>query len=169
MKIFYYFLSIFLFGTFFLQGQVADRPTLAAGRFLGEIRIDGYMDEEEWKNAPVLNTFQTTVPIEKGVPSAATLVRVLVNEKSLIIGIQCEDPDPDKIVRFSKLRDTDISNEDHVKVVIDPFLDGQSGYILAVNANAARYDALVSNRGESENEDWDAIWEARVSINESGC
>ncbi len=127
------------------------------------------MDEEEWKNAPVLNTFQTTVPIEKGVPSAATLVRVLVNEKSLIIGIQCEDPDPDKIVRFSKLRDTDISNEDHVKVVIDPFLDGQSGYILAVNANAARYDALVSNRGESENEDWDAIWEARVSINESGC
>ena len=59
-------------------------------------------------------------------------------------------------------------NEDHVKVVIDPFLDGQSGYILAVNANGARYDALVSNRGESENDDWDAIWEARVSINPDG-
>jgi len=168
VKIFYSFLSILLFGTSFLQGQVADRPTLAAGRFLGEIQIDGYMDEEEWKNAPVLNTFQTTVPVEKGTPSAATRVRVLVNEKAVIIGIQCDDPQPDKIVRFSKLRDTDISNEDHVKVVIDPFLDGQSGYILAVNANAARYDALVSNRGESENEDWDAIWEARVSINESG-
>ncbi len=126
------------------------------------------MDEEEWKNAPALTTFQTTVPVEKGTPSAATLVRVLVDDKAVIIGIQCDDPEPDKIVRFSKLRDTDISNEDHVKVVLDPFLDGQSGYILAVNANAARYDALVSNRGESENEDWDAIWEARVSINESG-
>jgi len=168
VKIFYSFLSIILLSTSFLQGQVADRPTLAAGRFLGEIRINGYMDEEEWKNAPALTTFQTTVPVEKGVPSAATLVRVLVNEKAVIIGIQCDDPEPDKIVRFSKLRDTDISNEDHVKVVLDPFLDGQSGYILAVNANAARYDALVSNRGESENEDWDAIWEARVSINENG-
>ncbi len=151
-----------------LQSQTPERPSLAAGRFLGEIRIDGYMDEGEWKNAPVLDSFQTTVPIEKGVPSAQTLVRVLVNEKAVIFGIECKDPEPNKIVRFSKLRDTDISNEDHVKVILDPFLDGQSGYILAVNANAARYDALVSNRGESENEDWDAIWEARVSINENG-
>ena len=71
-------------------------------------------------------------------------------------------------MRFSKVRDADISNEDHVKVVLDPFLDGQSGFIFAVNAFAARYDALVSNRGESENEDWDAIWEARVAINADG-
>ncbi len=126
------------------------------------------MDEGEWKNAPVLDAFMTTVPAEKGDPSQRTSVRVLADEKALIIGIVCEDSNPEKIIRFSKLRDTDISNEDHVKVVIDPFLDGQSGYILAVNANAARYDALVSNRGESENQDWDAIWEARVSISESG-
>ncbi|MEZ2415526.1 DUF5916 domain-containing protein [Muriicola sp. E247] len=161
---------IFFFALFssILQAQVEARPSLAAGRFEREIRIDGLLDEEEWKNAPVLDSFLTTVPEEKGTPSARTLVRVLVDERAVVIGIQCFDPEPDKIVRFSKLRDTDISEEDHVKVVIDPFLDGQSGYILAVNANAARYDALVSNRGESENEDWDAIWEARTSINEEG-
>ena len=112
---------------------------LAAGRLVGEIRIDGYMDENEWKRAPVLDAFLTTEPVEKGPPSAQTIVRVLVDEKALIIGVDCKDPDPDKIVRFSKLRDTDISNEDHIKVVLDPFLDGQSGYILAVNANGARY------------------------------
>jgi len=151
-----------------LVGQTVDRPTLAAGRLVGEIRIDGYMDEEEWKNAPALKDFLTTEPAEKGTPTAATMVRVLANEKSIIIGIECKDPNPKDIVRFSKIRDADISNEDHVKVVLDPFLDGQSGYILAVNANAARYDALVSNRGESENDDWDAIWEARVSINPDG-
>ena len=132
-----------------------------------EIRIDGYMDEEEWKKAPILDAFLTTVPEEKGTPTARTLVRVLADEKAVVIGVQCFDPSPDKIVRFSKLRDANISNEDHIKIVLDPFLDGQSGYILAVNANAARYDALVSNRGESENDDWDAIWEARVSINDS--
>ncbi len=153
---------------FALNGQSSDRPRLAAGRSVGEIRIDGYMDEEEWKKAPVLNSFMTTVPVEKGVPSQSTLVRVLVDEKAVYIGFDCKDSDPEKIVRFSKLRDANISNEDHVKVVLDPFLDGQSGYILAVNANAARYDALVSNRGESENADWDAIWEARVSIYDTG-
>ena len=53
-------------------------------------------------------------------------------------------------------------------MVIDPFLDGQSGYIFAVNAFAARYDALVSDRGESENDDWDAVWEARTSSHPQG-
>lgn len=145
-----------------------ERPSFETGKLLGEIKIDGILDESDWKNAPVLDKFLTTEPIEKGTPSFPTFVRVLTNEKSIIIGIECKDLSPNDIVRFSKIRDADISNEDHVKVVLDPFQDGQSGYIFAVNAFAARYDALVSNRGESENEDWDTIWEARAVINEDG-
>jgi len=145
-----------------------ERPSFETGKLLGEIKIDGILDESDWKNAPVLDEFLTTEPIEKGTPSFPTFVRVLANEKSIIIGIECKDLSPNDIVRFSKIRDADISNEDHVKVVLDPFQDGQSGYIFAVNAFAARYDALVSNRGESENEDWDTIWEARAVINEDG-
>jgi len=165
--------SCLLFGLLFIYystvwSQTIERPTLQAGSFTGEITIDGILIEEDWQNAQVLDSFLTTEPAEKGTPSEPTFVRVLVNEKAIIIGIECKDSNPEKIVRFSKLRDTDISNEDHIKVVLDPFKDGQSGYILAVNANAARYDALVSNRGESENKDWDTIWEARVSIDENG-
>jgi hypothetical protein len=126
------------------------------------------MDEPDWQNAPVLDNFLTTEPVEKGAPSYKTEARVLANEKMIVIGIECEDSHPDAIVRFSKLRDTDISNEDHVKLVLDPFLDGQSGYIFAVNSLSARYDALVSNRGESENKDWDAVWEARSTIHANG-
>ncbi len=164
----YLFLGLLFVYHALVLSQDSETPSLQAGRITGEITVDGILDEPAWQNAPVLDSFLTTEPIEKGTPSAATLVRVLVNEKTIIIGIECKDSNPEKIVRFSKLRDTDISNEDHIKVVLDPFKDGQSGYILAVNANAARYDALVSNRGESENEDWDTIWEARVSINENG-
>ncbi len=145
-----------------------ERPSFETGKLLGEIKIDGILDESDWENAPILDEFLTTEPIEKGTPSFPTFVRVLTNEKSIIIGIECKDLSPNDIVRFSKIRDADISNEDHVKVVLDPFQDGQSGYIFAVNAFAARYDALVSNRGESENEDWDTIWEARAVINEDG-
>lgn len=165
--------SCLLFGILFIcysavRCQVAERPTIKAGSLTGEIIIDGVLNEQEWQNVPVMDSFLTTEPVERGTPTAPTLVRVIATEKAIFIGVECKDPDPDRIVRFSKLRDTDISNEDHIKVVIDPFLDGQSGYILAVNANAARYDALVSNRGESENKDWDTIWEARVSIDENG-
>ncbi len=151
-----------------LFGQSEERPSLNAGKLLGEIKIDGLLNEPDWQNAPVLDEFLTTEPSEKGIPSSPTIVRVIANEKSVVIGIDCKDPNPDNIVRFSKVRDADISNEDHIKVVLDPFLDGQSGFIFAINAFAARYDALVSRRGESENEDWDAIWEARVAINTDG-
>ncbi len=162
-------LIIFIFlphGIFYAQNQ--DRPSHKAGKLVGEIRIDGILNEEDWENAPVLDNFLTTVPVEKGIPSSPTLVRVIANPQTLVIGIICKDSNPAEIVRFSKLRDADISEEDHIKIVLDPFLDGQSGYIFAVNALAARYDALVSNRGESENEDWDAVWEARVANQSDG-
>ncbi len=149
-------------------GQATDRPQFKAGTLQSEIIVDGILDEEDWQNAPVLEEFRMVVPEEQGTPSYPTRVRVLANARTVVIGIHCSDPEPDKIVRFSKIRDADVSEEDHVKVVLDPFLDGQSGYILAVNALAARYDALVSNRGESENEDWDAVWEARVAILSDG-
>ncbi|NND16637.1 MAG: carbohydrate binding family 9 domain-containing protein [Eudoraea sp.] len=156
-----------LFG-FTAFAQTADRPSFKAGKLLGEIQIDGSLDESDWQNAPVLDAFLTTEPEEKGIPSSPTIVRVIANEKMVIIGIDCKESNPVDIVKYSKLRDADITNEDHVKVVLDPFLDGQSGYILAVNAFGARYDALVSNRGESENEDWDAVWEARTAVNKDG-
>ncbi len=158
----------FIFSNTLLIGQSTERPSFQAGKLQENITLDGILDESDWQNAPILQDFLTTEPIEKGTPSSATLVRVIANEKFVIFGIECKDANPNEIVKFSKIRDADISNEDHIKLVIDPFLDGQSGYIFAVNAFGARYDALVSNRGESENEDWDAIWEAEVTINDDG-
>jgi hypothetical protein len=151
-----------------LLAQISERPSISCGPTTEAIKIDGHLTEGDWISAPLLENFFTTEPVEKGTPSFRTILRVLANEKAIIIGIECKDTNPEEIIHFSKLRDTDLSNEDHVRVVLDPFLDGQSGYILAVNANGARYDALVSNRGESENEDWDAIWEAAASINADG-
>lgn len=151
-----------------LFAQSSERPSFKSGKLQGDINLDGVLDEDDWKSAPVLQDFLTTEPTEKGTPSSATIVRVIANEKFVIFGIECKDSNPDEIVKFSKIRDADVSNEDHIKLVLDPFLDGQSGYIFAVNAFGARYDALVSNRGESENKDWDAIWEARVTINNDG-
>ncbi|RDY61213.1 carbohydrate binding family 9 domain-containing protein [Flagellimonas nanhaiensis] len=152
----------------FSIAQSTERPSFEAGRLTERIYLDGMLDEANWQSAPKLDSFKTTVPEEGGVPSQRTTVQVLVDAKMVYIGIVCEDSNPGEIIRFSKIRDADISEEDHVKLVIDPFLDGQSGYIFAVNSLAARYDALVSNRGEDENEDWDAVWDAKTQITENG-
>jgi hypothetical protein len=164
---------IFSFYTFFFSpllnhAQVNDRPRMAAAAIQGDLKLDGLLLEADWQRAPVNDQFRTIVPEENGTPSNRTTVRVLTHPRYLAIGIECFDDTPGAIVNFSKLRDVDLENEDHIRIVIDPFLDGQSGIIFAVNASGARYDALVANRGESENEDWDAIWEAKAVIDSTG-
>jgi hypothetical protein len=57
-------------------------------------------------------------------------------------------------------RDAPLTQEDHVRIVIDSFLDGRSGYVFAVNPSGARYDALINPGDATENADWDGIWEA---------
>ncbi len=148
--------------------QTTERPSFKAGQLTEPIQLDGALNETDWKNAPRLSALKTTVPEEGGLPSQTTSVQVLVDSRTVVIGISCNDTHPEGIIRFSKIRDADVSEEDHVKIVIDPFLDGQSGYIFAVNPLAARYDALVSNRGEDENDDWDAVWDARTQITDMG-
>ena len=148
--------------------QSTQRPSFQSGRITERIMLDGVLDDSDWASAPILDSFKTTVPNEGGMPTYGTTVQVLADAKTVFIGIVCLDSNPEGIIRFSKIRDADISEEDHVKLVIDPFLDGQSGYIFAVNALGARYDALVSNRGEDENEDWDAVWDAKTQITENG-
>jgi hypothetical protein len=53
-------------------------------------------------------------------------------------------------------------------VVLGPFRDGRSGYVFAVNPSGARYDALINPGGETENPDWDGIWEAAAWRQPSG-
>ena len=149
-------------------GQEVDRPELAVGKVTAPVVLDGLLDDTDWLSAPATDNLRTTEPVEGAVPTGRTVVRVLAHEKYLVIGVECHYADPSDIVSFSKIRDTDLKEEDHVKIVIDPFLDGQSGYIFAVNANGARYDALVANRGESENKDWDEIWEAVIARQQYG-
>lgn len=144
------------------------KVSLRSGKLEGTIQLDGVLDEEDWIRAPFTEELKTTEPRENLPPTFRTIVRVLTNEKYVYLGIECFDENPEDIVHFSKLRDPDLDAEDHVRIVLDPALDGQSGYIFAVNANGARYDALISNRGESENPNWDVVWDARTKIHEKG-
>src|SRR4029079_9135489 len=96
-------------------------------------------------------------------PSARTIVRVLAGSTSIAIGVVCEDPNPEGIVSFSVRRDAGLGSEDHVRIVLGPFLDGRSGYVFAVNPSGARYDGLINPGGETDNPDWDGIWEAATA------
>lgn len=149
-----------------------ERPALRAGALphaSGPVLVlDGRLNEPGWSSADSIANLVTIEPEEGGAPAGQTIVKVLVHPTEIIIGVVCHDTNPAGIVAFAKTRDFDLELEDHVLIVLDPFQDGRSGYVFAVNPNGARFDGLVSAQGEEVNTDWDAIWEAATSRDSRG-
>ncbi len=143
------------------------RPTFRVGDLPAELNLDGRLDEPIWLTAPAIPHLTMTEPVEGGDLVGTTVVRVLADSRTIVIGIVCSDPEPSRIVSYSKARDSELRGEDHIKFILDTFLDGRSGYIFAVNPTGARYDALVANFGEGENSDWDTAWEAATARGDS--
>ena len=144
------------------------KRSVRVAAFTGALRLDGRLDEDAWRTADSIANLTTIEPVEGGVPAGQTTVKILVNPNEIVFGVTCRDSNPSGIVAFAKTRDFDLELEDYVLLVLDPFQDGRSGYVFAVNPNGARFDGLVAERGEEVNTDWDAIWEAATSRDAAG-
>lgn len=144
------------------------RPTLRTGRQSGEMKLDGILGEASWATADSITSLTQVEPFSGRVPSSRTVVRVVTSPDAVMIGIRAEYPEGVAPVSFARQRDAQLSSEDNVRIVLDTYLDGRSGYVFAVNPAGARYDALVASQGENENSNWDAVWEAATSRTATG-
>ena len=146
-----------------------EKPTVRAGVLRGVLVLDGRLREPAWRTADSIKNLTTIEPEEGGTPAGRTIVKVLASPTDIIVGVICRDTNPRGIVSASMGRDDSaLTREDHVMIVIDPFRDGRSGYVFAVNPAGARFDGLVTARGEEVNSDWDAVWEAHTSRDNLG-
>jgi len=145
-----------------------DVPSARVGTAAGNIRLDGLLDEPAWTAAEAISAFTMIEPSEGVAPTSATTVRVLVRPTEIFVGVVCQDSNPDEIVSFTKQRDGSLRNEDNIKIVLDTFLDGRSGYVFQINPGGARYDALINPGGDNENSNWDGIWTAATHRDATG-
>jgi hypothetical protein len=150
------------------HAQTVQPPELRAGALDPAHSIDGQLDEPDWATAGVIDVFTQADPREGAPASARTTVRVLAGPRAIVVGIECEQPADTGVVSFSVRRDAALNQEDHVRIVLGPFMDGRSGYVFAVNPSGARYDGIVNPGGESDSPEWDGIWDARTSRGEGG-
>src|SRR4051794_21543408 len=150
------------------SGQTIRQQAVQSGQISRSLKIDGRMAEPEWVGADSIGDLTQVEPAEGARPSARTVVRILTTDDALIIGVRADDPEPSRIVSFARQRDAILDSEDHIKIVLDTYLDGRSGYVFAVNPNGARYDALITNEGAGENANWDAVWRAATARTATG-
>lgn len=132
------------------------------------MRLDGILIDSAWQQADSITALRQIEPREGSDGSVPTVIKVLTDGDALIFGIRAEYRAGVPVVAYARERDALLTTEDHVKIVLDTYLDGRSGYVFAVNANGAKYDALIASRGESENPDWDAVWEAATTRTKTG-
>ena len=67
--------------------------------------------------------------------TGTTVVWVLATADALIVGIRADDPEPSRITSFARERDASLLNEDHIRLVLDTYLDGgaRRGWHFASN------------------------------------
>ena len=166
-----YYLSIItillVFLTSFIIAQDDQSKTIKVTGYQGNIEFDGLLNEPFWQNADSIDSLKMVEPKENAPASYRTVVKIVADSENIIIGIICYD-DPKNITAYTKARDVDLENEDNIKFVFDTYRDERNGYIFSVNPFGARYDAIVADRGEDENSNWDGVWDARTSINADG-
>ncbi|MQA30997.1 MAG: hydrolase [Luteitalea sp.] len=134
-----------------------------------------------------MTEFVQQEPIEGGVPSEKTDVRVLVDRQNLYIGIINFDTDPSGIVLTQSKRDGDLGDSDSVQIILDTFNDRQNGFVFGTNPTGIEYDGQVAGEGQTSgstgrpgsggsqggsisgfNVNWDADWTVRSQITERG-
>jgi hypothetical protein len=97
------------------------------------ITLDGRLTEPVWRDAPVIRLTQQSP--KPGAPTTYdTEVRIIVASDKLYFGFTCHDPQPNRIAVHSLQRDPDLSGDDFVSVILDPYQDHRTGYFFQINA-----------------------------------
>lgn len=138
---------------------------LVIKKFTHKPVIDGRLDEEEWKTAPIAKDFYQTQPGDNIAPSKNTEVMFGYDEKTLYIGFHAYD-EPDKVRANVSKRD-DIFGDDFIGVYLDTFNDQRKAYLFFFNPLGIQADGIFSE-GRGEDYSVDVVMESKGSITEDG-
>ena len=169
-----HFLLMFLFSSSsgFAQEAIVTtdvRPSMQALRIPADtqVRLDGNLDEGVWALAQPITDFRQQEPVEGGVPSEPTEIRVLYDDEALYIGAMLYDSDPDGILAYQLQRDAGLSTDDRFMWIISTFDDNRTGYFFETNPAGLLGDGLIEGGG-GFNKRWNGIWNMRTAIQTDG-
>jgi hypothetical protein len=128
--------------------------------------IDGVLDDSCWNSARTIEDFIQFLPREGTAPSQATRVRILYDDEALYVGFDCFDNDPKSIVANTGRRDQ-ASESDLIFFSFDSLHDHLSSFVFGVSAAGTQLDIVLS-QDNSDDFSWDAVWQSKVRINETG-
>ncbi len=123
------------------------------------------LDDAAWASAPIHDAFTQRFPNEGMAPEEQTTFRVLYDDRSIFVGIDCTQQTVPVVARLTR-RDR-VIEADRISVAFDTRGDGRSPYEFTVNAAGVQSDAIRFDDTGIDT-DWDETWDARVATTNRG-
>lgn len=142
-----------------IGGQYSNR-SIPAVKVVNPPAIDGRLDDEAWKSAPVAKEF---IDPYTGKPAQdQTEAYILYDETAIYVAFYCHDSQPDSIVAREIRPGSSFPGEDTVTFQVDPYFSrnwaNTSAFI--VNALGTQNERIAGGRAAKR--EWRGIWQAAV-------
>lgn len=142
--------------------------SISATRALGNLTIDGRLEEADWSRAEPITDFFRVEPVQGGPIKNPTTVRVLYDDKNLYFGVFAADSLGKKGVRMQDLRrDFDNGENDVFGIQIDAQNTKQYAVSFQTTPYGNQLD-LQSFNDNNRDEDWNALWRVRTQRMDDG-
>lgn len=144
-------------------------PEFRATKAIGNIVLDGKLDEEDWLRADTLDGLFMKRPRQLVPATERTIVRVLFDDTYLYIAGEMFDSRmrDEGVTVIEMVRDFQFRESDLFGLAIDGLLDRRNAMVFQVNPYGAIRD-LQAYDDRAFNRDWNALWYARTQRNEDG-
>ncbi len=146
---------------------------IAAVKISHSIKIDGNLEESEWKLAPEATDFITNSPVYGKPSSRKTIVKILYDNAAVYVGAYLYDSVKNIRKQFTARDVIDRQDIDFFLIGFDTYHDRQNAFVFRITAAGVQGDARESQNGSTNggvvlDGSWDAVWESKVSIKKDG-
>ena len=148
-----------------------EKKKINAVRITTSLKVDGLIDEPEWKTAPVADKFTALRPtpfVQESLENKSK-VYFLYNNEGIYIGGYFHEKNKDSIAAELNGRDG-FGNNDFAGIIFDTYNDKINGFEYFITPLGEQMDAkqAPNPNGDSEDFSWNAVWQSSAKIHNDG-
>jgi len=149
-----------------VTGQTTEKKRYTATKATVAPSIDGILDDETWKEGTWIDDFTQYEPYNGAKASQRTEFKILFDNDNIYAAFKAFDTSPDSIV--NRLTRRDQTDGDLVAIIFDSFHDLRTAFIFGVASSGVKFDQMMTNDGDNEDDSWDPNWWVKTSVNSEG-
>lgn len=147
-------------------GQAPEKKTCHPVYINEAPAIDGQLTDEVWNTGEWIDDFTQFEPYNGQKPSQRTEFKILYDNDNIYTAIKSYDTSPDSIVK--RLTRRDQIDGDMAGIVFDSYHDLRTGFLFGTSFAGVKFDQMMTNDGQDEDETWDPNWWVATSLASDG-